>query len=79
MEKEKTPILRAIEACVPTTQTELARRIGATVQQVNTWVQERRPIPPHKAVEIEIAVNGAVKAEDLNPMVAKIRGTHGGR
>lgn len=75
MEDNNAPLMRAIDACKPPTQTELARRIGATVQQVNTWKVGTRPIPVLKAVAIEAQTG--VPAEQLNPKVAAIRGSNG--
>jgi DNA-binding transcriptional regulator YdaS (Cro superfamily) len=75
MDKDLTPIERAVYSVIPTTQTELASRVGVSVQMVNQWVKQRRPVPIDKAVEIEIATGGKVKAEELNPKVARIRGT----
>jgi len=48
-------------------QTELAKKLGVTVTQVNHWSHGVRPIPVARCVEIEKATKGIVRCEDLRP------------
>jgi len=44
----------------------LARRIGAFLPDVSCWANEKRPIPPHWAADIERATNGLVTRAEMN-------------
>jgi len=58
-------IQRAVE--IVGTQTELARRIGATQGQVSHWVVGFKPVPPNRCIPIEKATEGQVTRYELRP------------
>ncbi|MBU2788608.1 helix-turn-helix domain-containing protein [Acidithiobacillus sp. VAN18-1] len=47
-------------------QASLARRLGVVPMAVSHWLKRQR-IPPHQAIAIERATNGAVRREELRP------------
>ncbi len=54
-------------------QARLARRIDANQEDLAGWLAGRRPMPTHRAVEIEFATRGEVRAEELLPEVVWVR------
>jgi DNA-binding transcriptional regulator YdaS (Cro superfamily) len=48
-------------------QSEVARLLRVAPSAVSQWCVGVRPVPPEKAVAIELAVNGLVSAEELCP------------
>lgn len=58
-------IQKAVE--IVGTQTELARRIGATQGQVSHWVVNLKPVPPGRCIPIERATDGQITRYDLRP------------
>jgi len=46
-------------------QTELAKLLGIAPTTISNW--KVRQIPVHRAIEIELLTNGAIKREDLRP------------
>ncbi len=61
---DNTAIERAVDAAG--SQSALARELGVTHQAVQQWVADGKP-PVRRAIDIEIAVNGAVTREELRP------------
>ena len=57
-------LIRAIE--IIGTQRALAKKCGATQQHVWNWMQSGK-VPVNRAIQIEVATNGAVTKEELNP------------
>ena len=49
-------------------QSELARAIGAQPQLVWQWANKVRPVPLERCVAIERATGGAVTRKDLRPV-----------
>jgi len=47
----------------------LAKRLDVSVPTVHQWITGVRRVPTGRAIGIEAATNGAVKAEDLRPDV----------
>lgn len=60
---ENSALARALVACE--SQAELARRIGATAQQIHEWRKGERPIPLHQCPLIEQATGGEVRCHEL--------------
>lgn len=60
-----SPIDKAIEFFL--TQKALADAIGANPSQISHWKQGVKPVPPHRAKQIERATKGAVKAAEFFP------------
>lgn len=52
-------------------QTQLARLIGVKQGHVWKWLRMKR-IPAERAIQIEVATNGAVTARELRPDLAAI-------
>lgn len=59
------------------TQAQLARQIGAHPQAVNQYVRGKRAIPAERAIQIEQALAGDVRVEDLRPDLAFVRDADG--
>lgn len=59
------------------TQAQLARQIGAHPQAVNQYIRGKRPIPAERAIQIEQALAGDVRVEDLRPDLTFIRDAEG--
>ena len=57
-------------------QARLARRIDASPVDLTTWANGRREIPPHRAVQIEFATAGALRAEQLREDITWVRVRH---
>lgn len=51
------------------TQTKLADMIGVKPALVNQWLTGYRPVSAEKAVLLEKATHGAIRAEDVNDTV----------
>lgn len=49
------------------TQRELAAKLAITPVLINQWANEKRPVPPDRCVEIELATGGEVTRRDLRP------------
>lgn len=64
-------ISRAVEAAGG--QSNLAKALGVTPQQVNQWVLGTRPVPPARCIAIEDATKGAVTRYELRPDVFGIK------
>ena len=47
----------------------LAKRLDVSVPTVHQWITGVRRVPTDRAIGIEAATNGEVKAEDLRPDV----------
>lgn len=62
----ETPLQKAVRLCGG--QTELARRIGRSQQNVAYWLTDAvKGVPAECAAAIEDASNGAVTRHDLRP------------
>jgi DNA-binding transcriptional regulator YdaS (Cro superfamily) len=59
------------------TQAQLARTIGVHPQAVSQYVRGTRPIPAERAIQIEQALAGEVRVEDLRPDLTFVRDVHG--
>jgi DNA-binding transcriptional regulator YdaS (Cro superfamily) len=46
-------------------QNELAKLLGVAPTAISNW--KARQIPVHRAVQIELLTNGAIKREELRP------------
>jgi DNA-binding transcriptional regulator YdaS (Cro superfamily) len=60
-----TNIKKAIELLG--SQTELAKACNAKQQHVWNWLNKNAVIPVERAIQIEVATNGEVTKESLNP------------
>lgn len=49
------------------TQQAMADAIGSSQSQISHWKLGIKPVPPHRAKEIERATGGAVKAAEFFP------------
>lgn len=49
------------------TQRELATKLAITPVLINQWANEKRPVPPERCVDIELATNREVTRRDLRP------------
>ena len=48
-------------------QTDLAKSLGVSAPTVSQWCSGDRPIPPPRALQIELLTDGTVKRADLCP------------
>jgi len=48
-------------------QRALAIDIGAQMSDMSDWVNDKRPVPVERCVQIERATNGVVTRRDLRP------------
>jgi DNA-binding transcriptional regulator YdaS (Cro superfamily) len=55
------------------TLVRLAAQIDAPASDVCMWAKGRKPVPPHRAVAIELATNGTVTVEASCPTVSWVR------
>lgn len=46
---------------------ELARKIEVNLPDLSAWANEKRPVPIHHCLTIELATNGEVTRKDLRP------------
>jgi DNA-binding transcriptional regulator YdaS (Cro superfamily) len=47
--------------------TALARELGITVGAVHQWTRGYKQVPIDRCIPIEMATNGAVRAEEIRP------------
>lgn len=59
------------------TQAQLARTIGVHPQAVSQYIRGTRPIPAERAIQIEQALAGEVRADDLRPDLTFARDADG--
>lgn len=48
-------------------QADLARRINVSAVQISHWANRKRPVPPKRAAQIELATSGRVTRQELRP------------
>jgi len=64
--KTEAPLARAIRLAGG--QSALAARIGRAQGHIHYWLNHaKNGVPPHAAIEIEEALDGAVTRQDLRP------------
>ena len=71
MDETQKALKEAITSGAPWTAAGLAKKIGASPQQVHQWVKGTRPVPALRAIQIE--QHCGVAAERLNPTVKQFR------
>lgn len=68
MAKKQTPLealRRAIDAAG--SQEELAKRLSLRQSAISNWVVRKQRVPAERVVQVEAAVDGAVKRHELRP------------